>query len=307
MTVPRNLDVRALGRRLSTWGKFGDGDRRGALNFITPEAVRRATGLVKRGAVFSLALPFDAKGPQTGNIGRVNPLHLMSMLGDRLEGGACFNDDYVVMPLQCATQWDGFGHGFYDGQLYNGVPADSVTARGSSVHGIEHWRRDIVARAVLLDIARLRGVERMAKGEAILPDELDRACARARVTIEPGDVVLVRTGWLSVFTRDENRAAFWEGEPGLGIECAEWLAARKVAAVAADNYAVEVLPGETDTMVPLHMVLLRDAGIVLGELFDLEELAVDCAADGVCEFLLVAPILPVTGAVGTPVNPLAIK
>ncbi|HYC21508.1 MAG TPA: cyclase family protein [Candidatus Bathyarchaeia archaeon] len=307
MGIPRDLDVRALGRRISTWGRFGKDDVRGALNYITPQGIRRAAGLVKRGAVFSLALPLSSDGPQVGKVGRNNPVHFMSVVGDKLPGGFTTADDWVVMPLQCGTQWDCFAHGSYDDTLYNGVPGSTVTAHGSSVIGIERWKSDVVARGVLVDIARLRGVERLQIGEAILPEELDRALAAQKVAVEPGDVLLVRTGWITVFTRDGDKVNLWEGEPGLSVACAEWLATRQVAAVAADNFAVEVYPGEIDTIIPLHMLLLRDAGIVMGELFDLEELAADCARDGIYEFLFVAPVLPITGAVGTPINPLAIK
>jgi len=307
MSVPRDLDVRALGRRISTWGRFGQDDVRGSLNFVTPDAICRAARLVKRGAVFSLALPLSADGPQVGKVGRNNPVHLMSVIGDQLPGGFTAADDWIFMPLQCGTQWDCFAHGSYDDTLYNGVPASTVTARGSSVIGIERWKHDVIGRGVLLDVARLRGVPRMQIGEAISPEELDRACAAQGVAVEPGDIVLVRTGWITMFTRDGDKVNLWEGEPGLSIACADWLTSRRVAAVACDNFAVEVYPSETDTMIPLHMVLLRDAGIVLGELFDLEELAEDCARDKVYEFLLVAPVLPVVGAVGTPINPLAIK
>src|SRR5262249_26771082 len=152
---------------------------------------------------------------------------------------------------------------------YNGVPGSTVTARGSAVIGIERWKSDVVARGVLVDIARLRGVERLQIGEPILPEELDRALAAQKVAVEPGDVLLVRTGWITVFTKQGDKANFWEGEPGLSVACAEWLATKQVAAVAADNFAVEVYPGELDTIIPLHMLLLRDAGIVMGELFDL--------------------------------------
>ena len=101
--------------------------------------------------------------------------------------------------------------------------------------------------------------------------------------------------------------AFMAGEPGLGLACAEWLHARDVAALASDNWAIEVLPGETDDVFSVHKVLIRDMGMTLGEILDLDELAADCEADGVWEFLLTAPPIKFTAAVGSPINPLAIK
>ena len=103
-------------------------------------------------------------------------------------------------------------------------------------------------------------------------------------------------------------AEFMGGEPGLGLACVDWLHDRDVAAVCSDNYAIEVLPGENpDEFMTVHMVLIRDMGMTLGEIFDLEELAADCAADGVWEFFFSAPVLKVSRAVGSPINPLAIK
>jgi kynurenine formamidase len=98
------------------------------------------------------------------------------------------------------------------------------------------------------------------------------------------------------------------GEPGIGQDCCEWLHDREVAAILSDNWAIEVLPGENpDAVLQIHCVLIRDMGMSLGEILDLEELAADCAADGVWEFFFCAPPLKVTNAVGSPINPLAIK
>ncbi|MGH8918362.1 MAG: cyclase family protein, partial [Acidimicrobiales bacterium] len=102
--------------------------------------------------------------------------------------------------------------------------------------------------------------------------------------------------------------AFMAGEPGLGQDCCEWLRQRDVAAVCSDNWAIEVLPGESpDVVFNVHMILIRDMGMTLGEILDFEELAADCEADGTWEFFFVAPPLKVSRAVGSPINPLAIK
>src|SRR5881409_483756 len=123
--------IRALARTVSNWGRWGADDERGTLNFITPEVVRRAAACVRRGHVFSLGLAFAADGPQIGQGGRVNPIHLMSAIDGRL-GAALdaprYADDFVTMPLQCATQWDSLAHVWYDGQLYNGVASSTIGA-----------------------------------------------------------------------------------------------------------------------------------------------------------------------------------
>jgi kynurenine formamidase len=304
--------VRTLGKRLSNWSRWGADDERGTLNFITADVVRRAAGLVRRGAVFSLGLTFGADGPQIGQGGRVNPLHLMTAVDQRLPGeypdGFRYADDVMVLPLQCATQWDSLAHVHYDGQLYNGFPAATTTAAGASRNGIDKVGAGIVSRGVLLDLARSAGVDRLAPGTAIAPADLQAAEQRQGVRVERGDVLLVRTGHLAVFTQDRDRIGYMRMMPGLGIACAEWLHGREVAAVASDTNSVEVIPFEDPkTPLPFHLVCLRDVGLTLGEMFDLDALAEDCAADGVWEFLFSAPPLKVAGGVGSPLNPLAIK
>jgi len=164
-----------------------------------------------------------------------------------------------------------------------------------------------VGVTVLLDVARLHGVDCLPADHGIGPDELDAACTRQGVEVGAGDIVLLRTGWTRVF-RDRSAAEFMRSEPGLTVDCCRWLHERDVAAVAADNWGVEVYPsGDPDARMPVHYVLIRDMGMTLGEMFDLEALAEDCAADGVYEVLLCAPVLKVAYAVGTPLNPLAVK
>ena len=149
----------------------------------------------------------------------------------------------------------------------------------------------------------------LENGTRILPRDLD-ACAEAfGVTIERGDILLVRTGMMTRCLHEGS----WEGycggaAPGLSLHCAAWLAEREVAAVATDTWGVEVIPNEThDCFQPLHMVALRDMGLLFGEIFQLEALAEACADDGRYAFMFTAPTLQVTGAVGSPINPVAIK
>ncbi|TMA97009.1 MAG: cyclase family protein [Deltaproteobacteria bacterium] len=305
------MDVlRTLAAKVSNWGRWGPDDERGTVNFITPEAVRRGAACVKRGDVFSLGLPLGADGPQLGTHGRMNPIHLMSALEGRVsaEGDFRYSDDMIVMPLQCATQWDSLAHVHYDGQLYNGFPATAITAAGAARNAIDRVGAGIVSRGVLLDVARLWGVERVAPGVAIKPTDLDAAERAAGVRVGTGDVLLVRTGHLGAFKVDRDREGYLRRAPGLGVACVEWLHARQVAAVATDTVAVEVIPWEDPAVpLPVHLLCIRDMGLTLGEMFDLDELAADCARDGVWEFLFSAPPLKVTGGVGSPLNPLAVK
>ena len=302
----------AAADQVRNWGRWGDDDEIGTLNLITAEKRRDAATLVRRGAVFSLALPLGSGGPQRGSL-RSNPMHVMTRTGrdpesiNGLGDGSQYTDDMVVLYLQSSTQWDSLAHVFYDGKLYNGFPAESVDNDGARHCGIDRSHDRFVSRGVLLDIARLHDVTTLPAGHAISADELDRAAEAAGVTVEEGDIVLVRTGLMATWHETGRRDPFYQPQPGLHYEVATWLHERGVAAVAADNLMVEAMGVVDGVICPLHMLALRDMGLCLGEFWDLEELAADCANDGVYEFMLVAQALPFVGAVGSPVNPLALK
>jgi len=316
---PWDLDwLRREGERLSNAGRWGDGDELGTWNCVKTVKVLEATGCARRGAVFSLALEIGPDLPEAP--GRPLPIHFLTLTGtdaaaavapDRPGPVAGFADDWITMNLSCATQWDGFTHVFSDGTTYNHTPASAVSARrGARRNSVSALRSAVVTRAVLLDVAALAGRPWLDPGEAVTPATLDAAVARFGAPVGPGDVVLVRTGAIAR-VREEGR---WNGyagagpQPGLSVTTAAWLAERDVAAVATDTWGVEVMPYEvTGTTAPLHQLLLCRCGITLGEMFDLEVLAADCAADGVYEMLFVAPPLPIAGAVNSPINPLAVK
>ena len=302
-------DFRSVGARLRNWGRWGAEDERGTLNFITPNKLVAAAKLVKQGKTFDLGIPLDSNGPQPGG-GRINPVHLMSQTGDTqiFPGGFQFADDYIFMPLQGATQWDALAHVYYDGQLYNGFPSAEVTVIGAAHCSIDKISKGVAGRGVLLDLARLNGVDWMEAGTVITPADLEAAEAAHGVRVGSGDILVFRTGWRKLFLEHKSATEFMSGEPGLGRDCCEWLHEREVAAVCSDNWAIEVLPGEDpEAMLQVHMVLIRDMGVTLGEILDLEELAADCAADGVYDFFFCAPPLKVTKGVGSPINPLAMK
>ncbi len=324
-------DFYAAAKKLRNWGRWGDDDQLGTLNFITPETVKAAAKLVRKGTIFPLGINFDAYGPQGAHGFRRNPIHLMSVDGGDEQmaehllgwGGATeaqmtglyqggpmrFNDDYIMMPLQAGTQWDALSHVYYEGQLYNGYPSGAVTSFGATKNSIDQVdKKGIVGRGVLLDVAQHRGLPHLPPNTAISPDDLDEVAAAEGVTIASGDIVIVRTGWWRTFLEDGDGEAWTIGSPGLSWRCAEWLREHEVAAVASDNIAVEVSPPEIEgVLLAFHMLCIRDMGMMLGEMWDLEALSADCAADGVYTFQLIAPPLRVTGAVGSPINPIALK
>lgn len=308
--------VRETGQRYRNWGKWGPDDELGTLNYITPEMIVKAARLVRRGAVFSLAIPFDSRGPQINQPRRFNPIHKMILTGPdfttgavKRPGGAGFADDMVIMPLQCATQWDALSHCFLDGKLYNGYDANLVSSEGAKKNGIEKMARGVVARGVLLDVARVKEVEWLDPGYAITTEDLEAAVRAHGVTVGTGDALLIRTGQMAMCRARGGWGDYAGGDaPGLSFKTAGWINERQIAAVATDTWGMEVRPNEIpDSYQPLHQVLIPNMGLLVGEIFHLEELAADCAKDKTYEFLFVAPPLPITGAVGSPVNPLAIK
>ncbi|MDG2004641.1 MAG: cyclase family protein [Novosphingobium sp.] len=306
------MDFKDLGRELSNWGRWGDEDRIGTLNHLTPERVLAAAQSMQTGQVFSLSLPLGASGPQMGMGGRINPVHTMSMTPSDFAGradGMVFSDDFIFMPLQTATQWDGLAHVGYDDFFYNRVPATTVGPRaGSSDLSIEHVaQHGVASRGVLLDVARFKGVDRLEAGEGISRKDLEGTAAHQGTDIRPGDIVLFRTGWMRCFTVDGETARYWNGEPGLILDCAGWLHENDIAAVASDNWGIEVMqPDATGHETAVHAVLIRDMGMSLGELFVLDELAQACENRGDWSFFFTAPPLRVTGGVGSPITPLAI-
>ena len=308
--------IRETGQRCRNWGRWGPDDERGTLNYITPEAIVEAARLVRRGAVFSLAIPFDAKGPQIDQPRRFNPIHRMMITGPdcttgaiRFPGGIGFSDDMVIMPLQCATQWDALSHCFEDGRMYNGYDANEVSSRGAKRNGIDKVASGVAARGVLLDMPRAKGVKWLEPGYAISAGDLDAAVAAQRVTIRSGDALLVRTGHMTLCKDRGGWGSYAGGDaPGLSFHTADWIHQHQIAAVASDTWGMEVRPNEiADSFQPLHQVCIPNMGLTIGEIFFLDDLAEDCARDGVYEFFFVAPPLPITGAVGSPINPLAIK
>jgi kynurenine formamidase len=301
-----------LAASVRNWGRWGPDDERGTINLVTPEVRRRAAACVRTGRAFSLALPLsEAEGIQTGLLpGRINPVRTMAQINAPVLGDpeqVCTNDDLVVMGLQCATHWDGLAHVSYGGRIYNGYPDSTVTAAGASRCGI-HRIRTLVSRGVLLDVARARGVERLDGGYAITGDDLDAAESLAGVTVEAGDIVLVRTGQMAVLEERGGKHRYPAPTAGLSMASVPWLRARDVAAVATDTLPLEVIPGERDDVfLPVHLLHLVEMGLTQGQNFVLDELAADCAADGVYAFLLEASPQPFTHAVGSPVNPVAVK
>jgi kynurenine formamidase len=303
------IRLRAVASKVSNWGRWGSDDELGTLNLITPSHVSSAARLIKLGRVFDLSIAVGSDGPQDGRY-RTNPVHLMAEINAEAQPGGTmrFSDDFLLMYLQAGTQWDALSHIMYDGHLYNGVEPESITATGAGRLSVVPFSKRMVGRGVLLDIARLHGVDWLEYGQVITPEDLNSAARSQGVDIQEGDILLFRTGWRRRFLSEHSPQKFKAAEPGIGVAAVEWLHAHGIAALCADNYGIEAIPGDQDyPPMSVHMLLIRDMGMPLGEIFDLEELAEDCAANSTYEFFFCAQPLKVTGAVGSPVNPIAIK
>jgi kynurenine formamidase len=292
-------------RNGGNWGRWGKDDERGAANFADAGCIKLASSLVRTGKVYSLAIPLQSENVPVLPP-RSAPQHYMRMDGGdyaaglKRKGGFQTSDDYIALGTHTTTHIDALAHVWYDDRLYNDFSANTVRSNGAKHCGIDKLRH-LVGRGVLIDLCTHRNVSHLASGDIIKPEHIED-CAKAQGTeIRQGDILLVRTGWMGVF-KTNGREAFFKGEPGIGRDAAEWIGAKGVAAVGCDNWGVEVIPVEGDIPGPVHRRLIRDFGVYLMELFDLDELAADRAH----EFLFVAAPLRITGGVGSPLNPLAI-
>ena len=311
--MPLTEPLRELSARVSNWGRWGADDERGTLNLLTSETVLRGVAAVRSGRVFSLAIPFDADGPQWDNVNmplRTNPVLNTYAVNVSFTGDAAdftTSDDAFSMGSQAATHWDALAHVGYEGRLYNGIANNVVTANGGASRlGVQNIG-PVVTRGVLLDIARLHDVDHFEDNYAVTADDLDAAASAAGLTVEPGDAVLVRTGQMH-FLREGKRPRYSHPSPGLSTSTIAWMRDHDIAAVATDTLTFEVYPCEDPAVfMPVHMLHLRDVGLLQGQVWRLDDLASDCADDGQYDFLLCATPLPLTHAVGAPVAPTAVK
>jgi kynurenine formamidase len=307
MALPEELQE--LAAKVRNWGRWGADDQRGTQNLIDADAARRGLALVEHVRHRSLAIGLDEKSPQQGGApGRIAPLRTMLTVNESytgVDGDAAFNDDTVVMAMSAGTHIDALAHCTYAGQMYNGFPAEKVTAaRGATRCGADKLG-PIVSRGILLDLPAVKGVERLEPGYAVTADDLDAAVEHARVTVQAGDVLLVRTGQMQLFHGGDTWA-YNHDSPGLSTHTIEWLHAHDVGAAFTDTYVYEVWPPQDwAAMMVVHMIHLRDMGLIQGQNFDFEGLAADCAELGRYEFLLTAHPEPFTRALSAPVNPVA--
>jgi kynurenine formamidase len=288
------------------WGRWGESDERGALNLCTDERALAAAHGCRTGKVYPLALPIGRRTPRVWD--RPDPLRLTltspSDAPDQQRLGAPegtgSSEDVLVLASHTGTHMDALSHVFAGERIYNGFAASSFTSRrGAGKCAIDRTAA-FAARGVLLDMAGHDGVPLIEPGRPITSGDLESCRAAQGSQLGSGDALLIRTGWTEALARREPLPP--DRQPGIGLDAVEFVRDNDLAVVGADNAAVEVIPFDSGTYLGVHIELLVNLGVTL-----LEHLwLADLAADGSHEFLLAVGALPVVGATGSPVNPIAI-
>ena len=281
--------------------KWGAGDERGAGNHMKPDAVLRATGLIRAGEVFELAHVLSPNMPFFGT--RRFDITLKRTFMNPQPNRRGSNEELISTELgQVGTQLDAFNHQTIGDSLYNCFRNDEVATRtGFTRLGIEKVGM-LMTRGVLLDIAALKGVEMLADTYEITVQDLQDAMARQNVKPQPGDAILIYTGWSRLWNKDNAR--YVRSNPGIGVAAAEWLVKQDPMLIGADNWSVEVVPNpDPQASQPVHQIMLPVHGVHLIENLRLEDLA----TNRVHEFAFIVQPLKIQGGTGSTVAPVAIR
>lgn len=301
------------------WGKWGDEDEVGSLNYLDAEQVLKGIACVRQGKTFTLQVKIGNPGgdpiwpgrPQAQRANVLDHGHFMCGKGPKFPGNMEYCDDMLVMYLQGSTQYDALGHVWYDDQIYNGYDAKTTIGGTAKASVLPIAERGVVGRGVLIDMARHRGKEVLDKGETFNHEDLMAAASAQAVTIQKRDILLIRTGWIGSFYRRDSDEFYQDFmEPGLTFtpELVNWFHDMEIPNLVTDTIANEVtFDPETGVLLPLHSALMRNLGVAFTELILPEKLADDCAEDGQWDFLYVAAPLKVVDGSGAPVNPVIIK
>jgi kynurenine formamidase len=281
--------------------KWGKGDQRGSGNHMKPETVLKAARLIKAGEVFELGRVLAEGMPlPAGRRFEIMTKHTRNDPGTNRRGS---NEELIVSEIgQVGTQFDTFSHQMIAGSMYNCVTLEEAASRtGFTKMGVEQVGA-LVTRGVLIDVAALKGVAVLPDSYEITPQDLQAALAAQKLTLQPGDAVLVHTGWGTWWNKDSAR--YQASSPGLGVAAAEWLAKQDPMLVGADNGGVEVAPNPDKNLAgPGHQIFLVVNGIHLLENLRLDELAARKAH----EFALIVEPLKIQGGTGSSVAPIAIR
>lgn len=294
-------DVDGWMKTLSNWGRWGADDQMGAVNLITPKTRRVATKLVREGISVSMARDVEKETAPD------NPkpfLHKMLNVGLNNPGQFVSDDFQVSYHGYAHSHMDSLCHMAFEGKMYNGFEQAEVVSSGAPKLAVTNYKQGIFARAVLMDIPRLKGVDWLEPGTPIYPADLDAWEKQARVKVRSGDVVLIRTGrWAR---RDKEGP--WDASKkaaGLHASCAKWLKDRDASILGSDA-ASDVAPSLVDGVnQPIHQLVIIAMGMPIFDNLDLEAVGREAARLKRWEFLVTAAPLAVTGGTGSPFNPVA--
>jgi kynurenine formamidase len=281
--------------------KWGAGDQRGAANLMKPETVLRAAKLIKTGETFELGAVLSTD-PKEAFINGNRVFNIYTKPALPTPNARTENEELVVTELgQIGTQFDAFAHQMWGDSFYNCFKLGDIGTRsGFKKLGIENVG-SLMARGVLIDVAGLKGVDLLPASYLITPEDLQQALAKANQQLQPGDAVLIRTGWSKLMGKENQR--YGSVNPGIGIAAADWLVKQEPLLIAADNCCVEVRPSEKPHNLPVHAMMLIQQGIYLIENLELEALA----RAGAFEFAFIVQPLKLKGATGSAVAPIAIR
>lgn len=297
---------------VKNWGRWGEEDQLGTLNYVTPDKVRRAASLVRSGRRASMAIPINKvagpDNPQQASLFIVQG-HDVAIDDSKVRFGL----DYLGMACHgdCHTHVDALCHISYDGLTYNGRNAgDVLRTTGAVEQDVAVYHHGLVSRGVLIDIPRFRGVSWLEPGEAVRRAEIE-ACAEAeRVEIGEGDVLVFRTGHhrrrLELGAWNNNPPPVGDGKAGLHVDVIPWMHERRIAAFLPDGDG-EAVPSVVDGITyPIHPLQVVAMGMLVSDSLQLEELAAACEEERRHEFMVVGLPLRLPGATGSPWNPIAI-
>jgi kynurenine formamidase len=281
--------------------KWGAGDERGSANHMKPESVLRAVQLIKTGEVIDLAHVLNAQGPLVGT--RRFDVHTKRTFMNQPSNRRGSNEEVLISEIgQVGTQFDGFAHQTIEDKVYNCFKVDEIASRGGFTKlGIEKVG-SLITRGVLIDVAALKGVDMLPDTYEITVQDLQQALARQNVRLQPGDAVLINTGWNKLWAKDNAR--YLKSCPGIGVGAATWLAQQDPMLVGADNWPVEVAPNpDPQISLPVHQIMLVVNGIHLLENMKLDDLA----AKRVYEFAFIMQPMKLQGFSGSTVTPIAVR
>ena len=292
--------------------EWGPEDQAGASNRITDDKVLQALRIATTGRVYDLGQVYEQGMPLFGSrsYSMVLPVKGPAEGANRLVA----NEEFVSTQIgQVGTQFDGLGHigqeivmedGNTEFVFYNGVTADEMDSpSGLQRLGVEHIK-PIITRGVLIDIASFKGVSRLPNSYEVTVEDVVGALERQGMSpddVEPGDAVLFRYGWSSLW---DDPAAYNDNPPGIGVAVAQWAVERQVTIVGSDSWCTEVVPNPDATLsFPVHQELMTKNGVL-----NIENLQFDgLVNDGVHEFLFILTPLQLKGATGSPARPIAIR